>query len=177
MIGRSLGGRLRAVRCSSLARSDEPEVRPWIARGRRKGQTDRGRPARLGHAGDRPQRLRAVPFPKKIPYPLLHHRRESRFTTRPRTSPRPSNYPKLEAISRLIRLGRPTRPLDARCRANLGWRRPDYPFAEALAVREPCSGPSSITRKELKIGGYPTVALMGQLPIKTIDEIADRGSR
>ena len=65
---------------------------PLDRRGGRRGKPRQGRAARLRHAGDRPERLRAVPVPED-PLPLLHDRREPALPLARATSPRPSTTP------------------------------------------------------------------------------------
>jgi len=167
MIGRSLGGVCQRT-VFVLGSEHEPEVRPWIARGAE------GKPIEVGLLGSDMlviDRSDYGPFrSRKIPYlffttgenPVYHSSKDVAATI---------DFSKLEAISRLIHsvireaLDGPIDPVWA--------ARPDYPVAEALAVR-------SVLRtlldhqKKLKIGGYQ-VALMNQT-IRSIDAIADRGS-
>jgi Zn-dependent M28 family amino/carboxypeptidase len=167
MIGRSLGGVCeRSV--FVLGSEHEPEVRPWISRGAE------GRPIEVGLLGSDMlviDRSDYGPFrSKKIPY-LFFTTGENPLYHSPRDVAETIDYPKLEAISRLIHVvvreavDGPVEPTWA--------AQPDYPVAEALAVRSVLR--TLLDHKEaLKIGAYQ-VALMGQT-IRTIDEIADRGS-
>jgi hypothetical protein len=165
MIGRSLGGV-----CDSyvfvLGSEHEPEVRPWIAR------SARGRPVDVGLLGSDMlviDRSDYGPFrSRKVPYlffttgenPLYHSTADVAETL---------DYPKLEAISRMI-LGVVREA--ALADADPVWRdQPEYPVAEALAIRDVLRALLE-HREALKIGGYQ-VALMTQT-IRLIDQIAER---
>jgi hypothetical protein len=167
MIGRSLGGV-----CDSyvfvLGSEHEPEVRPWISK------SAQGRSVDVGLLGSDMlviDRSDYGPFrSRKVPYlffttgenPLYHSTADVAETL---------DYPKLEAISRMI-LGVVREA--ARADADPVWRdRPEYPVAEALAIRDVLR--SLLEHREaLKIGGYQ-VALMTQT-IRLIDQIAERNS-
>ncbi len=107
---------------------------------------------------------------RKIPYLFFTTGENPAYHT-PRDVAETLDYPKLEAISRLIhsvvRQG-----VDGTVEPT--WAaKADYPVAEALAVRSVLK--TLLAHKEaLKIGDYQ-VNLMGQT-IRTIDEIAGRGS-
>jgi Peptidase family M28 len=167
MIGRSLGGVCeRSV--FVLGSEHEPEVRPWIARGAE------GRPIEVGLLGSDMlviDRSDYGPFRSmKIPY-LFFTTGENPLYHSPRDVAETIDYPKLEAISRMIHAV-VRQAVDGKVEPT--WAaRPDYPVAEALAVRSVLR--TLLDHKEaLKIGTYQ-VSLMGQT-IRTIDEIADRGS-
>ena len=166
MIGRSLGGVCEPY-VFVLGSEHEPEVRPWIARGRR-GQADQGRPARLRHAGDRPERLRAVPLAED-PLPLLHDRREPALPLAADVA-ETIDYPKLEAISRMI-LGSSARPSTARSSrpgppARLPGRRgPGRP------LRAPDAPGTPRGAQDRRLSGQPDGP-----DDPTIDEIEGRGS-
>jgi hypothetical protein len=167
MIGRSLGGV-----CDSyvfvLGSEHEPEVRPWIS------QSARGRPVDVGLLGSDMlviDRSDYGPFrSRKVPY-LFFTTGENPLYHSPADVAETLDYPKLEAISRMI-LGVVREA--ARAEADPVWRDPpDYPVAEALAVRDVLRTLLQ-HREALKIGRYQ-VALMTQT-IQAIDRIADRGS-
>ncbi len=167
MIGRSLGGVCdRTV--FVLGSEHEPEVRPWIARGAE------GKPIEVGLLGSDMlviDRSDYGPFrSRKIPY-LFFTTGENPLYHSPRDVAETLDYAKLEAISRMIH-SVVRQALDGEVEPT--WAaRPDYPVAEALAVRSVLR--TLLDHKEaLKIGAYQ-VALMGQT-IRTIDEIAERGS-
>jgi hypothetical protein len=167
MIGRSLGGVCdRAV--FVLGSEHEPEVRPWIARGAE------GRPIEVGLLGSDMlviDRSDYGPFrSRKIPYLFFTTGENPTYHT-PRDVPETIDYPKLEAISRMIH-SVVRQALDGETEPT--WSaRPDYPVAEALAVRSVLR--ALLDHKEgLKIGTYQE-GLMGQT-IRTIDQIAERGS-
>ena len=167
MIGRSLGGV-----CDSyvfvLGSEHEPEVRPWIAR------SAQGRPVDVGLLGSDMlviDRSDYGPFrSRKIPY-LFFTTGENPLYHSPDDVAETLDYPKLEAISRII-LGVVRQAAGAD--ADPVWRDPpDYPVAEALAIRDVLRVLLE-HRESLKIGRYQ-VALMTQT-IQVIDRIADRGS-
>ena len=167
MIGRSLGG-VCGPFVFVLGSEHEPEVRPWIAR------AAEGKPIEVGLLGSDMlviDRSDYGPFrSRKIPY-LFFTTGENPLYHSPRDVAETIDYPKLEAISRMI-CGIVREAVDGKVETT--WAAvPDHPIAEALAVR-------SILkilldhREALKIGGYQ-VAMMGQT-IRSIDEIAGRGS-
>jgi hypothetical protein len=167
MIGRSLGGvcdRMVFV----LGSEHEPEVRSWIARGAE------GKPIEVGLLGSDMlviDRSDYGPFrSRKIPY-LFFTTGENPLYHSPRDVAETLDYPKLEAISRMIH-SVVRQALDGDVEPN--WAaRPDYPVAEALAVRSVIR--TLLDHKDaLKIGAYQQ-GLMGQT-IRAIDEIALRGS-
>ena len=167
MIGRSLGGvcdRMVFV----LGSEHEPEVRPWIARG------SEGRPIEVGLLGSDMlvvDRSDYGPFrSRKIPY-LFFTTGENPLYHSPRDIAETIDYPKLEAISRMIH-SVVRQALEGDVEPH--WAaRPDYPVAEALAVRSVIR--ILLDHKDaLKIGAYQQ-GLMGQT-IRTIDEIAARGA-
>jgi hypothetical protein len=167
MIGRSLGGVCeRSV--FVLGSEHEPEVRPWITKGAE------GRPIDVGLLGSDMlviDRSDYGPFrSRKIPY-LFFTTGENPVYHSPRDVAETIDYPKLEAISRLIHsvirqaLDGPIEPTWA--------ARPDYPVAEALAVRSVLR--TLLEHKDaLKIGDYQASVI--RQTIRTVDEIADRGS-
>jgi hypothetical protein len=167
MIGRSLGGVCESY-VFVLGSEHEPEVRPWIAR------SAEGKPVKVGLLGSDMlviDRSDYGPFrSRKIPY-LFFTSGESPVYHSPRDVPETLDYPKVEAISRLI-LGVVREALDGP--AEPSWAAvPDYPVAEALTVREVLQ--ALLDRREaFKIGTYQA-NLMRQT-IRTIDQIADRGS-
>ena len=167
MIGRSLGGVCdRTV--FVLGSEHEPEVRPWISR------AAEGKPIEVGLLGSDMlviDRSDYGPFrSRKIPYLFFTTGENPTYHT-PRDVAETIDYPKLEAISRMIHsvvrqgLDGPTEPTWA--------PRPDYPVAEALAVRSVLRT-LLVHKDRLKIGDYQ-VGMIGQT-IRTIDAIADRGS-
>jgi len=167
MIGRSLGGvcdRFVFV----LGSEREPAVRPWIER------AAEGQPVKVGLLGadipaiDRsdygPFRSRKVPF-------LFFTTGENPLYHSPLDVAATLDYPKLEAISRII--AGVVREA-ARSGVEPTWAEPpDHPIAEATTLREVFRILLD-HRQELKIGGFP-VALMNQA-IRTVDGIADRGA-
>lgn len=167
MIGRSLGGVCeRSV--FVLGSEHEPEVRPWIARGAE------GKPIEVGLLGSDMlviDRSDYGPFrSRKVPY-LFFTTGESPAYHTPRDVAETLDYPKLEAISRMIHAV-VRQALDGDVVP--AWAaQPDYPVAEALAVRSVLR--TLLEHKEaLKVGAYQE-NLMGQT-IRTIDEIEKRGS-
>ncbi len=167
MIGRSLGGVCRSY-VFAIGSEREPVVRPWIAR------AAEGKPVTVGLLGsdmlviDRsdygPFRSRQVPF-------LFFTTGENPLYHTPLDRADTIDYPKLEAISRIIHgVVREA----ARSDSAIAWSaEPDYPVAEALAVRDVLKTLLE-HRQALNIGPYQ-VALMGQT-IRTVDAIADRGT-
>ncbi len=167
MIGRSLGGVLETT-AFVLGSEHEPEVRPWI------NKAAEGKPVKLALLGSDMlviDRSDYGPFrSRKIPY-LFFTTGESPVYHSPLDVPETIDYPKLEAISRIIAgivreaLDGPVVPV---------WSAvPDYPLAEAVAVRDVLQ--TLLFHKEaFAIGGYQ-IALMNQT-IKTIDEIERRGT-
>ena len=167
MIGRSLGGVCEDY-VFLLGTEREPAVRPWIDR------AARGKPVKVGLLGadvpviDRsdygPFRSRQIPF-------LFFTTGENPLYHSPRDVAATLNYPKLEAISRIIagvvREAAGPGP-------ELAWAEPPVnPIAEALTLRDVFK--ILIERREdLKIGKYP-LALMAQA-IRTADGVAARGA-
>ncbi len=167
MIGRSLGGVCEPY-VFVLGSEHEPEVRPWINR------AAESKPVKVGLLGSDMlviDRSDYGPFrSRKIPY-LFFTTGENPLYHSPRDIAETIDYPKLEAISRIIHgvvLEATNGPLEPAWAAV-----PDYPVAEALAVRDVLRTLLE-HREALKIGAYQ-VALMGQT-IRSIDEIAARGS-
>jgi Peptidase family M28 len=167
MIGRSLGGICETL-VFVLGSEHEPEVRPWIAR------AAEGKPVKVGLLGSDMlviDRSDYGPFrSRKVPY-LFFTTGESPVYHSPRDVAETLDYPKLEAISRII-LGIVREALDGK--VDPSWAAlPDYPVAEALVVRDVLQGLLD-HREAFKIGAYQ-ISLMDQT-IRTIDEIARRGS-
>jgi hypothetical protein len=167
MSGRSLGG-VCGRTVFVLGSEHEPEVRPWIARGAE------GKPIEVGLLGSDMlviDRSDYGPFrSRKIPY-LFFTTGENPLYHSPQDVAQTIDYPKLEAISRMIH-SVVRQAVDGEVEPTWG-ARPDYPLAEALAVRSVLL--TLLDHKEgLKIGSYQ-VSLMGQT-IRTIDEIAKRGT-
>ena len=167
MIGRSLGGVCEPY-VFVLGSENEPEVRPWIKR------AAEGKPVKVGLLGsdmlviDRsdygPFRSRSLPFLffTTGENPLYHSRHDVAETI---------DYLKLEAISRIIsEVVREA--LDGNVEPT--WTAsPDYPVAEALAVRDVLRTLLD-HRERLKIGLYQA-NLMNQT-IRNVDEIEKRGT-
>ena len=167
MIGRSLGGVCTPF-VFVLGSEHEPEVRPWITR------SAEGKSVKVGLLGSDMlviDRSDYGPFrSRKVPY-LFFTTGENPLYHSPLDLAETLDYPKLEAISRII-LGVVREALDGKVEP--AWAEiPDYPVAEALAVRDVLRTLLD-NREALKIGAYQ-VALMGQT-IRSIDEIAKRGS-
>jgi Peptidase family M28 len=167
MIGRSLGGVLETT-AFVLGSEHEPEVRPWISK------AAEGKPVKLALLGSDMlviDRSDYGPFrTRKIPY-LFFTTGESPVYHTPNDIAATLDYPKLEAISRIIggvireALGGPVEPVWAAL--------PDYPVAEALAVRDVLQ--TLLAHKEaFAIGAYQ-LSLMHQT-IRAIDEIERRGT-
>jgi hypothetical protein len=167
MIGRSLGGVLEST-AFVLGSEHEPEVRPWL------DKAAEGKPVKLALLGSDMlviDRSDYGPFrSRKIPY-LFFTTGESPVYHTPRDVAETIDYPKLEAISRIIAgvvreaLSSPVEPAWAAV--------PDYPVAEALAVRDVLR--TLLAHKEdFAIGAYQ-LTLMNQT-IRTIDEIDRRGT-
>ena len=166
MIGRSLGGVCDPY-VFVLGSEREPIVRPWIER------ASKGRPVKVGLLGsDIPaiDRSDYGPFrSRKIPY-LFFTTGENPLYHSPRDVAGTLDYPKLEAISRII--GAVVAEA-ARSRAEPTWTEPpDHPIAEALTLRDIFKILLD-HRQDLKIGGFP-VALMNHA-IRTVDGVAERG--
>ncbi len=167
MIARSLGG-IESPYVFVLGSEHEPEVRPWIER------AAAGKPVKVGLLGSDMlviDRSDYGPFrSRKIPY-LFFTTGENPLYHSPRDVAETLDYPKLGAISRVIHgvvreaMNGPVEPTWAAT--------PDYPVAEALAVRDVLRSLLD-HRDDLKIGVYQ-VNLMTQT-IRTIDEIEKRGS-
>jgi hypothetical protein len=167
MIGRSLGGVCEST-VFVLGSEHEPEVRPWIER------SSQGKPVKVALLGSDMlviDRSDYGPFrSRKIPY-LFFTTGESPVYHSPRDVAETINYPKLEAISRII-LGVIREALDGKVEPS--WAAvPDYPIAEALAVRDVLQALLD-HREVLAIGPYQ-LNLMNKT-ILTIDEISRRGS-
>jgi hypothetical protein len=167
MIGRALGGVCdRTV--FVLGSEHEPEVRPWIARG------SEGKPIEVALLGSDMlviDRSDYGPFrSRKIPY-LFFTTGENPLYHSPSDVAETINYPKIEAISRMIH-SIVRQAVDGEVEPT--WAvEPDYPIAEALAVRSVLR--TLLEHKDgLKIGAYQ-VSLMGQT-IRAIDQIAERGT-
>jgi hypothetical protein len=167
MIGRSLGGVLDST-AFVLGSEHEPEVRTWISK------AAEGKPVKLALLGSDMlviDRSDYGPFrSRKIPY-LFFTTGESPVYHTPRDVAETIDYPKLEAISRIIAgviregLDSPVKPVWAPV--------PDYPVVEALAVRDVLQ--TLLVHKEaFSIGAYQ-LTLMNQT-IGWIDEIERRGS-
>jgi len=166
MIGRSLGGVCRSE-VFILGSEHEPEVRPWIAR------AAEGKPVSVGLLGSDMlviDRSDYGPFrTRKVPY-LFFTTGENPLYHSPEDVAETLDYPKLEAISRIVHgvvLEAARAPVEP------AWRElPDYPVAEALAIRGVLRTLLE-HRDDLKIGVYQ-VTMMTQT-IRAIDAIADRG--
>ncbi len=167
MIGRSLGGV-----CDStvfvLGSEHEPEIRPSIARAALM------KPVKVGLLGSDMlviDRSDYGPFrSRKIPY-LFFTTGESPVYHTPRDVAETINFPKLEAISRII-AGVVREALDGPIEPS--WAsKPDYPIDEAFTVREVLRGLLD-RRENFKLSPYQ-ISVMEQT-IKSIDEIAQRGS-
>jgi hypothetical protein len=167
MIGRSLGGVCKD-QVFVLGSEREPEVRPWISRA---AEREPVKVALLGSDMLVIDRSDYGPFrTREVPYlffttgenPLYHSTRDVAETI---------DYPKLESISRIMnRVVRAA--LDAEVEPR--WAAvPDYPVAEALAVRDVLRVLLD-HREGLKVGAYQ-VNLMNQT-IKLVDEIERRGT-
>ncbi len=166
MIGRSLGGVCKSY-VFALGSEREPEVRPWIAR------AAEGRPVTVGLLGSDMlviDRSDYGPFrTRRIPY-LFFTTGENPLYHSPDDLPGTIDYPKLEAISRIIH-GVVVEA--ARAEAEPRWSEvPQHSMAEAIAVRDILRTLLE-NREALKIGAFQ-VALMGRT-IRTIDQIAERG--
>jgi hypothetical protein len=167
MIGRSLGGVLEST-VFVLGSEHEPEVRPWI------DQAAAGQPLKLAILGSDMlviDRSDYGPFrSRKIPY-LFFTTGESPVYHSPDDIAETIDYRKLEAISQVIArviheaLDSPIEPKWAAV--------PDYPVAEALAVRDVLQ--TLLAHKEaFSIGKYQLALI--QQTIRAIDEIDRRGS-
>lgn len=167
MIGRSLGGVLDST-AFVLGSEREPVVRPWLEK------AAEGKPVKLALLGSDMlviDRSDYGPFrSRKIPY-LFFTTGESPVYHTPRDVAETIDYRKLEAISRIIAgvtreaITNPVEPT---------WSTvPDYPVAEALAVRDVLKTLLD-HRQEFALGAFQ-VALMNQT-IRTINEIDRRGS-
>jgi hypothetical protein len=167
MIGRSLGGVMDST-AFVLGSEHEPEVRPWIEK------AASGKPVKLALLGSDMlviDRSDYGPFrSRKIPY-LFFTTGESPVYHSPRDLAETIDYPKLEAISRII-AGVVREALDGPVEPS--WAAvPDYPLTEALAIRDVLK--TLLAHKEaLSIGAYQ-LAMMNQT-IRVIDEIDRRGS-
>ena len=167
MIGRALGGVCEQM-VFVLGSEHEPEVRPWIARGAE------GRPIAVGLLGSDMlviDRSDYGPFrSRKIPY-LFFTTGENPLYHTPLDVAETIDYPKFEAISRTIHavvrqaLDGPVEP---------AWSaRPDYPVAEALAVRSVLKTLLA-NRGALKVGDFQA-NVMTQT-IRLVDDIEGRGA-
>ena len=167
MIGRALGGV-----CDStvfvLGSEHEPEVRPWIE------ASSLGKAVDVGLLGSDMlviDRSDYGPFrSRKVPY-LFFTTGENPLYHSPEDVAETLDYPKLEAISRIIR--RVVREAAHAESAPLWREPPDYPLAEALAIRGVLRTLLA-HRESLKIGPYQ-VGLMNQT-IRLVEGIAERGA-
>ena len=167
MIGRALGGVCERM-VFVMGSEHEPEVRPWITRGAE------GKPIEVGLLGSDLlviDRSDYGPFrSRKIPY-LFFTTGENPLYHSPRDVASTIDYPKLEAISRLIHAV-VRESLDGEIDPK--WAaQADHPVAEALAVRSVMK--ILLEHKDALKLGSSQVAIMGQA-IRTVDEIERRGS-
>lgn len=144
-----------------------PEVRPWIT------DAAEGQPVEVAMVGtdllviDRsdygPFRARAIPY-------LFFSTGESPRYHTPDDTPESLDYPKLEAISRVIQ-GVVTRAADADARPN--WRaEPEHDLAEASAIRQVLTILLA-NKTDLGISGFQENLMNSTL--RLLDEILERG--
>jgi Zn-dependent M28 family amino/carboxypeptidase len=167
MIGRSLGG-VCGPDVFVMGSEHAPEIRPWIE------SAAKGSTVKVGLLGadllliDRsdygPFRSRKVPF-------LFFSTGENPNYHRPSDIAETLNYPKLEAISRIIfRVVRQSVDADA----VPSWKsKADNPFSEALTVRDVLRTLLD-HREDLKIG--PAKAYIMGNTLRSLDGIAKRGT-
>ncbi len=165
MIGRSLGG-IRGDLVFALGSEREPAVRPWIAR------EAEGKPVRVGLLGSDIlgiDRSDYGPFrTRQVPYLFFTTGENPRYHS-PEDRAETLDYPKLEAISRVI-LGVVREA--ARSEAELTWNpSPGPSVAEALTLRDVFRTLIE-HRDELKVGPYQLAMMRGA--IEAVDGIAGR---
>lgn len=165
MIGRSLGG-VGGDLVFVLGSEREPAVRPWISR------AAAGQPLTVGLLGSDIlgiDRSDYGPFrTREVPYLFFTTGENPRYHS-PDDRAETLDYPKLEAISRVI-AGVVAEA--ARSEGELAWlATPDYPVAEALALRD-VFRTLIAHRDDLKVGPYQLALMRGA--IASIDGIAER---
>ena len=165
MIGRSLGGVCGDL-VFALGSEREPAVRPWIARGAE------GKPLRVGLLGSDIlgiDRSDYGPFrARQVPYLFFTTGENPRYHS-PEDRAETIDYPKLEAISRVI-LGVVREA--ARSEVELAWDpSPEASVVEALTLRDVFRTLID-HRDELKVGPYQLTMMRGA--IQAIDGIEGR---
>ncbi len=149
-----------------LGSEREPAVRPWISR------AAAGQPLTVGLLGSDIlviDRSDYGPFrTREVPYLFFTTGENPRYHS-PDDRAETLDYPKLEAISRVI-AGVVAEA--ARSEGELAWlATPDYPVAEALALRD-VFRTLIAHRDDLKVGPYQLALMRGA--IASIDGIAER---
>lgn len=166
MIGRAMGGVCDPF-VFVMGTENAPGLRPWLER------SSRGLPVTVGVLGSDLlilDRSDYGPFrSRKVPY-LFFSTGESEVYHSTRDTPETLNYPKVEAVSRLI-LG------VVRCAAEADeaprWNPvPDNPLAEAVTIRDVFRILLK-NRETLKIGAASAVVISNTL--RTLDAIVERG--
>ena len=167
MLGRSLGG-VCDSRVFVMGSENAPGLRPWIAR------ASSGQPVQVGLFGADMLVLNRSdygPFrARKVPY-LFFSTGENPLYHSPRDTADTIDYPKLEAISRIIS-GITRRAAGAQTVP--AWTPvPDYPFDEAVAVRDVLR--TLLAHREvLKIGAAQVLLMTNTL--RNLDAIVARGT-
>jgi hypothetical protein len=167
MIGRSLGGVCDPY-VFVMGSEHAPGLRPWIT------EAAAGRAVTVGMLGSDItilDRSDYGPFrARKVPYLFFSTGENPTYHT-PRDVPETLDYPKLEAISRVI-LGVVRRAASAE--AVPGWSPvPDNPLSEAVTIRDVLRRLLE-NRDRLQIGG--TQAIMMTNTLRRLDEIVARGA-
>jgi Peptidase family M28 len=166
MIGRSLGGVCDPY-VFIMGTEHAPGLRPWVERAAADGTL------KLGLLGTDMVGTRSDYGPfraRKVPFLFLSTGENPCYHT-PRDVPETLDYPKLQAISRLILV-----IVDRAATADVvpKWNAvPDYPLSEAVAIRDVLRTLLD-HRDELKIGVYRAALMRNTL--RTLDEVVARGS-